>query len=179
MWSLEHYHQVHQKPILINYSKSKKFCTPLQYHLKYEMVRTSMPKIFWLILFTFLSPHITSLSICNTSLSLSIWFSHRPLAIADLTTPCHRVSYRPPRHRNLPPSDLSQLTCSGEFCFLGLFDLGCGFVWFGGCKFVPVLTVGVVATVVVGGRCCDSDGCAVVIVDDDDDRGELIYYFNV
>ena len=52
----------------------KNFATLLEYHLKYEMVRTSMPKIFWLILFTFLFPLITylslSLSLCKTSLSL-------------------------------------------------------------------------------------------------------------
>ena len=42
----------------------------------------------------------------------------------------------------------------------------------GGCGFVPVVAVGVVATVVVGGRCCSGGGCAivVVVVDDDDDR---------
>ena len=53
----------------------KNFVTLLEYRLKYEMVWTSMPKIFWLILFTFLFPLITylslSLSLCKTSLSLS------------------------------------------------------------------------------------------------------------
>ena len=51
--------------------KLKNFATPLQYCLNYEMVRTSMPKIFWLILFTFLSPLITYLSLCLQHISLS------------------------------------------------------------------------------------------------------------
>ena len=55
-------------------------------------------------------------------------------------------------------------------------SLGCGFVWFGGCGFVPIsldvfffffevalvdvwqgllVAVGVIATMVVGGRCCN------------------------
>ena len=75
-----------------------------------------------------------------------------------------------------------------------MLGLGCGFVWFGGCGFVPislvvfylfiffwgsvggcgfvpVVAISVVAVVVVGGRCCGSGGCAVVdVVDNDDDR---------
>ena len=41
----------------------------------------------------------------------------------------------------------------------------------GGCGFVPVVAICVVAAV-VGGRCCGSGGCAIVVVDDDneDDR---------
>ena len=51
--------------------KLKNFATLLQYCLNYEMVRTSMPKIFWIILFTFLSPLITYLSLCLQHISLS------------------------------------------------------------------------------------------------------------
>ena len=54
----------------------------------------------------------------------------------------------------------------------------------GGCGFVPVLAVGVVAAMVVDGYCCGSGGYASVVVDDDGDdsdrdRGKVIYYFNV
>ena len=52
-----------------------------------------------------------------------------------------------------------------------VLGLGCGFVWFGGCGFVPVVTIGVVAAVVVGGHCCSSGTCVIVdVVDNDDDR---------
>ena len=51
-----------------------------------------------------------------------------------IITPRHAtspsMSCHPPRHRNFPPSDFSQLACSGGFCFwvcliwdVGLFDL--------------------------------------------------------
>ena len=54
----------------------------------------------------------------------------------------------------------------------------------GGCGFVPVLAVGVVATMVVGGYCCGNGGYASIVVDDDGDdsdrdRENVIYYFNV
>ena len=65
---------------------------------------------------------------------------------------------------------------------------GCVFFFFlggvGGCGFVPVLAVGVVAAMVVGGHCCGSGGYVSVVVDDDGDdsdrdREKVIYYFNV
>ena len=53
-------------------------------------------------------------------------------------------------------------------CVCVCFFLGglCGY------GFVPVVAIGVVATVVVGGRCCGSGGCAVVVVVDDDDEDD-------
>ena len=64
-------------------------------------------------------------------------------------------------------------------------DLGYGFVpislvvhffffWggVGGCGFVSVMAVDVVAAVVVGGRCCGNGSCAVVVVVDNDDEDE-------
>ena len=52
-----------------------------------------------------------------------------------------------------------------DYLFIYLFFYG----GVGGCGFVPVVAVGVVAEVVVGGRCCGSGGCAIVVVVDDDD----------
>ena len=64
---------------------------------------------------------------------------------------------------------------------------GCVFFFLGGvggCGFVPVLVVGVVAAMVVGGYCCGNGGYASIVVDDDGDdsdrdRENVIYYFNV
>ena len=75
---------------------------------------------------------------------------------------------------------------------IDLVDLGCGFVSIslvvffflggvGGCGFVLVLAVGVVAAMVVGGCCCGNGGCTVVyvVVVVVNNGEELIYYFNV
>ena len=60
--------------------------------------------------------------------------------------------------------------CGGLLIFYLFIYLFYGGV--GGCGFVPVVAVGVVAAVVVGGRYCGNGGCAVVgvivLVDDDD-----------
>ena len=68
--------------------------------------------------------------------------------------------------------------CGGLLIFYLFIYLFYGGV--GGCGFVPVVAVGVIAEVVVGGRCCGSGGCAIVIIvaddDDDVDREELILF---
>ena len=109
------------------------------------------------------------------SFYVSIWHSHCPLA-----TP---ISQSP-----ISPSPISGLWVCADGCGCGCgcglvdVDLGYGFVsislvvlffffWggVGGCGFVSVMAVGVVAAVVVGGRCCSRSGCAVVVVDDDNE----------
>ena len=71
-------------------------------------------------------------------------------------------------------------------CWWWVWDVGlCRYLWLcfifyflffflggvGGCGFVPVVAIGVVAAVVVGGHCCSSGACVIVdVVDNDDDR---------
>ena len=129
-----------------------KFRNMLQYHLKYETVRTSMPKIFWLI-YTFLSPPIKYLSLCLQHIFLSVFGS----LIVDLTTPRHATD------RHAMPVCLIWWIWSHHAISV--------------CGFVSVVAIGIVAVVIVSDRCCSSGGCTVVVVDDD--REELIYYFNM
>ena len=103
----------------------------------------------------------------------------------------------PSRHANLAITDLAMPISGlcwwmwmwmwmwvGGCGFVQVVGLGCGFVpislvffffffffFWGGvgrCGFVPVVAVGVVATVVASGHCCGNGGCAVVVDDDDE-----------
>ena len=120
-------------------SNLKNFGMKLQYNLKCETVRTSMSKFFLLISFTssLFSQYISlSIRLQHISLSLSVWFSHHPL-YSSFTTP-RRSHHATDHHTTLPSfipshaaelsyrhhivlsttsSDLSQLACSGGFCF--------------------------------------------------------------
>ena len=54
-----------------------------------------------------------------------------------------------------------------RLCFCFCFVLFCFFFFLcgvGGCEFVSVVAVGVVAVVVVGGHCCGNGGGVVVVV---------------
>ena len=114
-------------------SNLKNFGMKLQYNLKCETVRTSMSKFFLLISFTSsLFSQYISLSIRLQHISLSLSPSGSLITLSIPLSPHHAVlttlpSFIPSHAAKLSychhivlsttSSDLSQLACSGGFCF--------------------------------------------------------------
>ena len=104
-----------------------------------------------------------------------------------ITTPRHAVEHVVPSTTSSEPPTIRFLSIGLQWwvLLLGLFDLGCGFVWFG-CVFCCADLSGFfffcfflrwrwwMWVCASGGCrcCCGSGGCAVVVVDDDEDDRE-------
>ena len=107
---------------------SKLIGMEIQYTLKYEIVRTNMPGIFILILFTLsliatlISPHWPPchvVELCAIHHAMPRHWACRTIHHATPPSllchpPCHTM---PSCHQNHPPLDLSQLAYNGGFCF--------------------------------------------------------------
>ena len=154
-------------------------------------------------LFSLSLTHVLSLfllQITSLTLKTTVWRPHWSSCQSQITLPHRFIVLRTPSFNGTAASPINGMhrftslsgilivdlatpisglwVCVRGCGFVPVVGLGCGFVWFGkcgflpislvvflflffffwggvgGCEFVPMVAVGVVAAVVVGGRCC-------------------------